>query len=108
MTVCFFSEDESANLFPQTLQGYGFSPVWLLMWPRKEQLCLKRFPQRSQEYGFAPVCVLMWTNETFPACLTSVRLLSRVDPVVLLHVRLKLEGLPTYVTGHRLFNSSLL
>ena len=60
--TCFAKWEASKYLFPQILQGYGFSPVWaLLMWIVKWPLTLNTFPHVSQEYGFSPVWSLIWT-----------------------------------------------
>ena len=47
------------NTEPQTLQEYGFSPVWVCMWYFKYDPSENLDPQTSQENGFSPVCVRM-------------------------------------------------
>lgn len=50
------------NLFPHVQQGYGFSPVWILMCVKRLLLRLKHFPHVLQEWDFSPVWIVMWVN----------------------------------------------
>lgn len=51
--------DFFVNIFPQILQWYGLSPVWLLIWTNKLLLSVKVLPRVLQEYGFSPVCTTL-------------------------------------------------
>uniref|UniRef100_A0A3B4EZL4 Uncharacterized protein n=1 Tax=Pundamilia nyererei TaxID=303518 RepID=A0A3B4EZL4_9CICH len=50
------------KLFPQALQGYGFSPVCVPK-PLPHVVQEYGFSPALQEYGFSPVCVLMCTDK---------------------------------------------
>ena len=43
------SKQTDQTIFPQVLQGYDFSPVWVLMWCVKEVRNLKSMPHVLQE-----------------------------------------------------------
>ena len=55
--MCLFKGELVENVEPQTLQGIGFSPVYVHMWHFREVMTKKLDPQTSQENCFSPVCV---------------------------------------------------
>lgn len=57
--------DSKLKVRPQTLQLYGFSPVWTLMCLFKVPFSLKRFPQNEQLNGFSPVWLLKCITNVF-------------------------------------------
>lgn len=57
--------DSKLKFRPQTLQLYGFSPVWTLMCLFKVPFSLKRFPQNEQLKGLSPVWLLKCIANVF-------------------------------------------
>jgi len=74
------------KLFPHILQGYGFSPVWILVWTFKVLRWVKCFPHILQENGFSPVWVL-WCFSIWDRNLKALAQTSHVKDITAVPVR---------------------
>lgn len=55
-----FTYSSRLYLFPQLLQEYGFSPVWIFTWRCNAEVSLNLFPQVLQRCGFSSVWIFTW------------------------------------------------